>query len=124
MDALRHNCRYLENKLEIQEETIKYLKEKLEIILDKVYNLEQKETILDLEIQDNFLLKRKQDIFKEKRDSMNYSISTHSSMPGLINCFDYNSVSSSSSIQDLNDNNSYIDLEERIRNSFELCGNE
>jgi Asp-tRNA(Asn)/Glu-tRNA(Gln) amidotransferase C subunit len=118
------NCRYLESKLEIQEETIKYLQEKLEKVIDKVNKLEQKENKLDLEIRDTFLLQRKQDIYKEKRNSQNFSISTSSSMPGLINCYDYNSISSNSSIQDFDDNNNSVNSEKRIKNSIELCGNE
>jgi hypothetical protein len=45
-------------------------------------------------------------------------------MPGLINCYDYNTVSCNSSIQDLDENNSSSGSEKRIKNSFELCGNE
>lgn len=118
------NCRYLEKKLEIQEETIKYLKEKLEIVLEKMYKLEQKETILDLEIQDTLLSQQKQDIMIEKRNADNFSITTNSSMPSLINCYDYNYVSANSSIKDSDEYNSLDDLDMRVRNSFELCGNE
>ena len=54
-----------------------------------------------------------EELFKED------SVSTHSSMPELIDCC---SVSSHSSMPDLEEVS--VDSEERIRNSFELCGNE
>jgi hypothetical protein len=111
------NCRYLEKKLELQEDKIKYLQETLEKVLYYCHNSDQ-------EIQDTLLLHRKQEIFQEKRNACNFSVSTHSSMPGLINCYDYNTVSSSSSIEDLEENNNSSDSEKRLRNSFELCGNE
>jgi hypothetical protein len=111
------NCRYLEKKLELQEDKIKYLQETLEKVLYYCHNSDQ-------EIQDTLLLHRKQEIFQEKRNACNLSVSTHSSMPGLINYYDYNTVSSSSSIEDLEENNNSSDSEKRLRNSFELCGNE
>ena len=47
--------------------------------------------------------------------------STHSSMPDLI----YDDVASThSSMPELIDDVSSLESEERIRNSFELCGNE
>jgi hypothetical protein len=61
--------------------------------------------MFDCEEQDNYLLMRKHE--NNHMDCDNDSISTHSSMPDLM---DINSVGS---------NESY----ERIRNSYELCGN-
>lgn len=118
------NCRYLENKLEIQEETIMYLKENLEKVLLKVNDLEKKYIYGDDEIHDTLLLHRKQDIMTKKKNSTNFSISSDSSIPGYINCDDYNSVSSSSTLRELNEYNNSPISEIRIRNSIDLCGNE
>jgi len=56
-------------------------------------------------------------------DCDNDSISSHSSMPGLVD--DDSSVSTHSSMPDLMDIISVDSQEscERIRNSYELCGN-
>jgi len=118
------NCRFLENKLEIQEEIIKQLQEqinKLELMYIKNRNSLQEE---EEEIQDSLLFQRKQDIMIEKRNLNNFSISTNSSMPGLINEYDYNSLSSSSSLQELDRYNNSPISETRKKNSLELCGNE
>jgi hypothetical protein len=65
--------------------------------------------MFDCEEQDNYLLMRKHEnsTMNCDNDCDNYSISTTSSMPDLV---DMNSVSSDDSC-------------ERIRNSYELCGN-
>ena len=57
-------------------------------------------------------------VFTPQEDDDN-SISTHSSMPELI---DIDSVSTHSSMPELEEVS--VDSEQRIRNSFELCGNQ
>ena len=124
------NCRFLENKIELQEESIKYLKDNLAKVLEKVYNLEKKDKYLDdmiyvdNELQDTLLFQRKQEILREKKNSCNFSISSHSSMPELLNYNDLNYISSNSSLQEYDDYNSSPDSDFRIKNSSELCGNE
>jgi hypothetical protein len=75
---------------------------------ESVYNF-----IADDEEQDSQLLERKMDrsastmpelVDGEDEEDEDYSVSTHSSMPSLISC-------------------SSSDSQERIRNSYELCGN-
>jgi len=80
--------------------------------------------IFDCEEQDSYLLMRK---FKNnsKLEDDNDSISTHSSMPDLM---DINSVSTHSSMPDLEEmekqyEKHYENNYERIRNSYEICGN-
>ena len=80
--------------------------------------------IFDCEEQDSYLLMRK---FKNnsKLEDDNDSISTHSSMPDLM---DINSVSTHSSMPDLEEmekqyEKHYENNYERFRNSYEICGN-
>jgi len=77
--------------------------------------------LFDCEEQDNYLLMRKHE--NNYMDCDNHSISTHSSMPDLVD--DDSSVSTHSSMPDLMDIISVDSQEscERIRNSYELCGN-
>ena len=71
------------------------------------------------EEQDSYLLMRKYE--NNNMDCYNDSTSSHSSMPDLVN--DYSSVSTHSSMPDLLDMDS-DDSNNRIKNSWELCGNE
>ncbi len=77
--------------------------------------------LFDCEEQDSYLLMRKYE--NNHMDCDNDSISSHSSMPGLVD--DDSSVSTHSSMPDLMDIISVDSQEscERIRNSYELCGN-
>jgi len=109
------NCRFLQNKIELQEETIESLKEKLEMLTEKMKILEGNNKFKE-EIFDNALLQRKQKIYLDKKNSCNFSIITHSSMPSLL--------SNNSSISDIDEINYNIEFEKRKSNSVNLCGNE
>ena len=73
---------------------------------------------LDSEEQDSYLLMRKHE--HNNMDCDNDSISSHSSMPDLVD--DDSSVSTHSSMPDLIDIDS-VDSNNRIKNTYELCGN-
>jgi hypothetical protein len=79
----------------------------------------------DQEEQDSQLQARKyaiqQFISREEDLFENYSISTHSSMPNLVS--DGDNDSDNGSIPEL-ESISSVGSKERIRNTFELCGNE
>jgi hypothetical protein len=51
------------------------------------------------------------------------TVSTHSSMPDLVEASDSDSDSDSDSVPEL-ESVSSVDSKERLRNSYELCGNE
>ena len=72
--------------------------------------------IFEYEEQDSYLLMRKHE--NNKMDCDNYSISTHSSMPDLID--DNSTHSSMPELEECYSEES----DNRIRNSYELCGNE
>jgi len=99
--------------------------ENLEHIVQNIFNPRRDARIapmFDCEEQDSYLLMRKHE--NSNMDCDNCSVSTHSSMPDLIEIEDDASVSSHSSIPDLIDDDSSVDSYNRIRNSYELCGNE
>ena len=77
--------------------------------------------IFDCEEQDSYLLMRKieNSTMDCDMDCDNDSLSTHSSIPDLV---DDNSVSSYSSMPELEEIKS-VDSDKRIRNSYEICGN-
>jgi hypothetical protein len=79
--------------------------------------------MFNCEEQDSYLLMRKHE--NSNIDCDNDSISTHSSMPDLM---DINSVSTHSSMPDLEAmekqyEKHYENNYERFRNSYEICGN-
>ena len=94
-----------ERRIESLEQTVR---EMLQFDCEAVFTPQE-----DDEYQDELLQQRKYE------DNDKNSMSTHSSMPELI---DIDSVSSHSSMPDLEEVS--VHSEERVRNSLELCGNE
>ena len=134
------NGRYLENLIEEQNNKIKELEKKIDNmnqvirqLIGGLYCQNTQECVLETHLrvldgetssskpteQDSYLLMRKYE--NNNMDCYNDSTSSHSSMPDLVH--DYSSVSTHSSMPDLLDMDS-DDSNNRIKNSWELCGNE
>jgi hypothetical protein len=100
----------------------------LEEQIDEITDFEPTFTPYEEELQDTELLSRKfesklqQFIPREEELFETDSVSTHSSMPGLVEASD--SESDSESMPDLESVSSISTSSERLRNTFELCGNE
>jgi hypothetical protein len=101
-----------ERRIEALEQTVREMLQ-FEAVFTPQEDGEEQDSQLQARKFEPYRIPTDEELFEKDSDS------THSSMPGLI---DIDSVSSHSSMPDLEEVS--VDSEERIRNSFELCGNE
>jgi hypothetical protein len=121
------NCRFLEEKNEKQAKTIEKLEEKIKRIQQVVYQMLPRCFDEDGQLYCSRILYGQDE--EEEEEDDDESMSTHSSMPELVDTYsdsesdsDTETVSETESVGNWSGSNKSV--EHRIRNSNELCGNE